>query len=268
MKILIMGLPGSGKTTLAKQLAQELSAVHFNADDVRTNLNKDLGFSREDRIEQARRMGFLAQTVSDGDKVVICDFVCPLPECRDAFGPDFIISMDTIATGRFEDTNKLFVPLEDHFRSEKIIRLTNWTYNVVTIANEIRRHLWERTGKNSHALLIGRYQPFHDGHLALVKHGIESVGAVCIAVRDTGGIDESNPYTYQQVKQKIIKRLRLAEILPSQVCVIQLPNITEVQYGRDVGYRIVHVDLSDDLKNISATKIRQALRAEKAASES
>ena len=58
-KILIMGLPGAGKTTLAQHLAPPLNAVHFNADAVRANINKDLGFSLEDRIEQARRMGWI-----------------------------------------------------------------------------------------------------------------------------------------------------------------------------------------------------------------
>lgn len=109
-KILIMGLPGSGKTTLARQLAPLMKAVHWNADDVRSNINKDLGFSMEDRIEQARRMGWLCDNVSKAGHSVIADFVCPIPETRAAFGSCTLIYMDTIKEGRFEDTNKLFVP--------------------------------------------------------------------------------------------------------------------------------------------------------------
>lgn len=110
MKILIMGLPGSGKSTLTEALARELHCVAFNADDIRKNINKDLGFTTEDRIEQARRMGHLCDIVGKWGAHVIADFVCPIPECRTAFNADYTIWVDRIQAGRFEDTNRLFVP--------------------------------------------------------------------------------------------------------------------------------------------------------------
>ncbi len=111
-KILIMGLPGAGKTSLALELAPLLRAVLFNADEVRQNLNRDLGFSPEDRIEQARRMGWLCDRVVEAGHAAIADFICPTPETRAAFGPAFTIWLDRIEASRYEDTNRLFVPPE------------------------------------------------------------------------------------------------------------------------------------------------------------
>lgn len=113
MKILIMGLPGSGKTTLARALVKKLKAVHWNADAVRANLNTHLGFTEADRIEQARRMGWLCDQVVAAGHIAIADFVCPTPATRAAFGTtDCTIWVDTIKEGRFEDTNKIFVAPE------------------------------------------------------------------------------------------------------------------------------------------------------------
>ncbi len=107
-KILVMGLPGAGKTTLSRALATRLQAVHFNADDVRANISRDLGFAVADRIEQARRMGWLCDQVSRAGHWAIADFVCPTAETRAAFGPCFTVWVDRIESGRFADTNQLF----------------------------------------------------------------------------------------------------------------------------------------------------------------
>jgi hypothetical protein len=90
-KILIMGLPGAGKTTLATALAPLINAVVFKADAVRANLSRDLGFSRADRIEHARRMGWMCDRVVEAGGTVIADFICPTQETRAAFGNAFTI---------------------------------------------------------------------------------------------------------------------------------------------------------------------------------
>ena len=106
--ILIMGLPGSGKTTLASKLVPIISAKWINADKVRSEAN-DWDFSIEGRARQAERMKQKALKFKKEKFNVIVDFVCPTEETRKIFNPDFIIWMDTINKGRYEDTNKLFV---------------------------------------------------------------------------------------------------------------------------------------------------------------
>ena len=106
--ILIMGLPGSGKTTLANEIAPSLNAKRLNADEVRKAAN-DWDFSEEGRTRQASRMADFAKKLKDDGNYVVADFVCPTPEARNLFPSDFRIWVDTIKKGRFEDTNQMFV---------------------------------------------------------------------------------------------------------------------------------------------------------------
>ena len=102
-----MGLPGSGKTTLAKLLAPMFNAVWLNADQVRKEAD-DWDFSEEGRTRQSLRMWTLAEEAVNNNRVVVADFVCPTEETRKQFNADYTIWMDTIEEGRFEDTNKMF----------------------------------------------------------------------------------------------------------------------------------------------------------------
>jgi adenylylsulfate kinase len=112
-RILIMGLPGSGKTTLAKKIVEELSrnkpTEWLNADQIRKRYN-NWDFTLEGRLRQAEKMRDLANAAIIKNKLVVCDFVCPTEELRTTFDPDYIIWMDTIKSSAYEDTNQLFTP--------------------------------------------------------------------------------------------------------------------------------------------------------------
>ena len=103
-----MGLPGSGKTTLANELGPLLNARRLNADEVRKKAN-DWDFSLEGRKRQAKRMADLALDLKKDGSYVVADFICPTPEARSLFPADYTIWVDTIKEGRFDDTNKMFI---------------------------------------------------------------------------------------------------------------------------------------------------------------
>jgi len=107
MKILIMGLPGSGKTYLAERLQPLIKSAWYNADKVR-EMAGDWDFSDEGRQRQSKRMKTFAEFEKSQGRKVICDFVCPTENTRKIFSPDITIWLDTIEKGRFDDTNKIF----------------------------------------------------------------------------------------------------------------------------------------------------------------
>lgn len=248
-KILIMGLPGAGKTTLAGALAPLLNAVVFNADAVRANLSRDLGFSHEDRVEHARRMGWMCDRVVEAGGTVIADFICPTPETRAAFGEAFIIWVDRIEAGRFEDTNRMFVaPDRADLRVSPNGAPQYWAEQALM---QLRPAFNPQTPT---ALFIGRYQPFHAGHQRLIEEGLRRIGQVCVAVRDTHAIDAKNPLPFFAVKQRIETAL---SVHAGRFVVVALPNITNVFYGRDVGYSVERIVLDEAIEEISATELRR-----------
>jgi GTPase SAR1 family protein len=280
-RILIMGLPGAGKTYFAERLKQfledngdifkvnpdrllnyegipdhklmKVSVDWFNADEVRKRYN-DWDFSRDGRIRQSLRMFEFAMKCSG--EFVICDFVAPLPEMRHNFKADWTIWMDTIDSGRYEDTNRAFVPPDVYDFRITEQNAERWVEFVGTHILEKRRRPRFDWRKET-ALLLGRYQPWHTGHRALFERAIEKSGQVIIQVRDCQGWNDSNPFDFEKVKS-FIKR-DLDPIYQGQFEVMLVPNVTEIVYGRDVGYKITQETFTDEIHSISATKIRQSM---------
>jgi len=251
-----MGLPGTGKTTFSSALAYQLNAVHFNADEIRAYIHKDLGFSIEDRIEHAKRLGVLCDIVNRSGNYAIADFVCPLVEMRNLYKPDWIIWLDTIDRGRFEDTNRVFVQPDVYdFR----ITEQNAEAWVPFVANHIiknkRRPVFD--WQKETVQMLGRWQPWHAGHRALFERALAKTGQVCIMIRDCQGWNGTNPFSVEQVVH-YIKR-DLDPKYQGQYEIIVVPNIVNITYGRDVGYKIEQEVFDEAIHNISATQIRKEM---------
>ena len=273
-RILIMGLPGSGKTYLAGALKKyleengeisygralnehigDLSAKvnWFNADDIRRKYN-DWDFSNDGRIRQSIRM-FQFSMEAGGD-YVICDFVAPLVEMRNNFKADWTIWVDTIESGRFEDTNKAFIPPEQYDFRVTEQNAEKWAEFIGEhIISNRRRPTFD--WQKETVQMLGRWQPWHAGHRALFERSIAKTGQVVIQIRDCQGWQGSNPFEIEKVKN-FIKR-DLDPIYQGQYEIQVVPNIVNITYGRDVGYKIEQETFDDAIHSISATKIRKEL---------
>jgi len=280
-KILIMGLPGAGKTYFAQALKNYLEAngdimkvnpgriLHyegipdhtvmkvnvdwFNADEVRKRFN-DWDFSREGRIRQSLRMFEFAMKCTG--EFVICDFVAPLPEMRHNFKADWTIWMDTIDAGRYDDTNKAFVPPDVYDFRITEQNAEKWAEFVGGhILEERRRPVfnWQKETVQ----MLGRWQPWHPGHRALFDRSIAKTGQVVIQIRDCQGWQGSNPFAIEQVKNYI--RRDLDPLYQGQYEIQVVPNIVNITYGRDVGYKIEQEVFDEATHSISATKIRKEM---------
>ena len=275
-RILIMGLPGSGKTYLAERLKRYLEShlnpinehslrpiadaritvAWLNADEVRRHYN-DWDFSTEGRVRQSMRMRDLADEANTDYCLV--DFVAPLVEMRNNFRADWTIWMDTIEKGRFEDTNRAFVAPEVYD-----FRITE--QNGEKWAEFIGQHIVDNQRRpvfdwqKETVQMLGRWQPWHTGHRALFERAIVKTGQVVIQIRDCQGWQGTNPFAIDQVKHYI--RRDLDPIYQGQYEIQVVPNIVNITYGRDVGYRIEQESFDESVTDISATKIRRSMGLE------
>ena len=278
-RILIMGLPGAGKTFLATALkkfletnstirhmpvsrminqemapsAYSCTVDWFNADDVRKRFN-DWDFSREGRIRQSIRMAdFALSCTSD---YVICDFVAPLIEMRNNFKADWTIWVDTIAAGRFEDTNRAFVEPEVYDFRVTEQDADKW-------AEFIGQHILENRRRpvfdwrQETVQMLGRWQPWHAGHRALFERLIARTGQVVIQVRDVQGWQGSNPFAIDQVRAAI--KRDLDPLYQGQYEIQIVPNIVHIGWGRGVGYTHAEETFDEAITSISGTAIRKSM---------
>lgn len=249
MRVLIYGLPGAGKTFLAEKLVEYLgdNVQWFNADKVREEAD-DWDFSDEGRLRQNTRMRLLCEEAEANGKVAIADFVAPFESARLEFNANLEIFIDTIKESKYEDTNKVFErPVYADYivseqRGDKDAKLVAWLIGNLFI--------WNNRAPTTQ--MLGRFQPWHDGHQALLDRAIAKHGQVFLMVRDMP-TDENNPYTAEQVidnlQDKLVK-------YAGKVNLAVVPNILNITYGRDVGYKIEQEKFDKQIEEISATKIR------------
>ena len=128
--ILIMGLPGAGKTTLANELSKLIESKRLNADEIRKAAN-DWDFSKEGRTRQAKRMSDEALKLKNEGNNVIADFICPTPAGRKFFTADYIVWVDTIKEGRFDDTNQMFVKPDKYNFHVTTQDAKNWALKII-----------------------------------------------------------------------------------------------------------------------------------------
>jgi hypothetical protein len=250
---------------------------------MRRLLSTGLGFTREDRAANVLRAGFVAQEIVKHGGVVICALVSPYADARASvramIGGSFMeMHVNTPLTvceerdpkglyrraraGELEHLTGIDDPYEEPDPQHVELRIAGdapVAENVRMIINYLERRGLLRRSPRRAALMIGRYQPWHEGHQALFAEALKMEGYVVIGVREPCALNDQNPFTFPQVKARIERSL---SDFAGDFEIRRMPNITNIVYGRDVGYRITRVELEPLLESISATKIRSRLKIE------
>jgi|13_taG_2_1085334.scaffolds.fasta_scaffold06329_2 hypothetical protein len=245
--VLLTGLPNSGKTTLAKALVAKHGGSHINADEVRAAAD-DWDFSLEGRLRQFNRM----KAATEGKKgLVFLDFICPIDAWRKKLNADLVVWMDTIQLSKYEDTNKVFERPVNYD-----VRISSFDQEMVELVGSKINRTFDNQAPT--VQMLGRWQPWHDGHTALFERAIKKTGQVAIMIRDLG--DENNPFSLVQTTENIEQGLaKSGWKLNVDYIVLSVPNIVDISYGRKVGYTFTEHDLGEEIHTISATNIRKKM---------
>jgi len=304
--IWLTGLSGSGKSTIAAALEKFLlentySIKPLDGDNIRMGLNKDLGFSVEDRKENIRRIAEVAKIFSDTGIITVTSFISPFEEDRniakEIIGEDNFIQVyvktplevceirdpkglyKKVRKGEIKNFTGIDSPYEEPKSPDLILDTT--VLSVTQCVQKIVNHLvdlkhvdkglykniveWEyvnhgntnvKNNGNQKAVFIGRYQPYHYGHIRLVEQKLNKGIPVLIMVRDIPPEDK-NPFTTEQTVNMIRK---YHSWKGHDVEVMIIPDIESVNYGRGVGYEINEFEPPKDIENISATFIRDCIK--------
>lgn len=284
--IQMTGLSGAGKTTVSYNVKRELErrglrTEVIDGDEYRATLCKDLGFSREDRIENIRRLAFVGQKLSQHGVIVILSAINPYDEVRREVKANLpaakTVWLDCdLETLKQRDTKGLYRrallldgdpeklanlsgvndPFEAPTDADLILKTDRETESESTenLLRFILENIAQKRAKTPRALFIGRWQPFHNGHRWLIDQKLKLNLPVLIAVRDVEP-DEQNPLTTDQTVE-ILRRFYDGK----DVEIIVIPDIESVNFGRKVGYEVNEFTPPEEIGNISATEIRDGLR--------
>ncbi len=241
MIIWLTGQSNAGKTTLAKMLHREWPCVILDGDDMRDSISLGAGFSRDDRAEHNYRVARLAKVLSKQMDVVI-SVIAPIKDVR--------AKIDMICSPRWVYIKRTLPERDGHFYEEPDSYLV-LDHDVLSIDESYSKLISILCiTKKTYSLFIGRWQPLHEGHLALFDKVRSEGRNIAIGVRDTKR-DESNPYSTGE-------RVDMIKSAVPDAKVFIIPDIDEIVYGRGVGWGVREIRLADDVEAISATEIRNA----------
>lgn len=247
------GLSGAGKTTLARAFIDALGrpVTFLDGDEVRQTLCRDLGYSKEDRDANVERIAFVANEIVKQGGIAVVACISPYREARqkarELIGNYVEVYMDTPEAVRMERKGH---PGEYEQGTHDVVITGGRTEMYTTvIINEL-----VGIGYLGTAFMLGRFQPWHTGHTALFQEALKE-GRVLIGVRSMP-VGENNPHSFETVKDRIERTL---SAYSGRFDVLQMPNLTNIVYGRGVGYGVTRVDLPAEIEAISATNIRRKL---------
>jgi len=245
--IWLTGHSGSGKSTLAFRLHNEFGYIVLDGNEMRKSISTEEGFSKEDRKKHNLRVARLARVLSVQNTVVV-SVIAPLKKVRS--------EIDKICQPEWIYLKRTMPEREGHFYEEPddYFTLDQDKNDAETNYEKLKKHL----GMNNevYSLFIGRYQPLHDGHIKLLESVLNEGKKVAVGIRATP-IDENNPYSVNE-RIEMFK-----DHFGEKILTFRLPDISDVCYGRNVGWGIREIRLDKNTEEISATKIRDAKQLSK-----